>query len=73
MSGDGYYGIRVTYRGHETHTVQTCAHRSTADNLRACIRALAALESVTDEQMVVIFQRTDEPPKIERYRSYGAA
>ena len=70
---DGYYGVRLTYKGFQSHQVQTSAHRSTRANLEACIAALAALEGVTPENMRLILERDAENVTVDTYRSYGRA
>jgi hypothetical protein len=54
----GVYGVRVTFVGHGNHALSTCAHRTTADNLLACLKALAALEGYADEaEMATAIER----------------
>ena len=65
------YGVRITYQGHSTNTVETCAFRTTEENARACVRALAALEGVTEQEMDLILDRNDEYVKTVLYKTYG--
>lgn len=65
------YGVRIRYMGHTTNTVATCAYRTTEENARACVRALAALEGVTEQEMDIILEKDAEYVKTVFYTSRG--
>lgn len=61
----GCYGVRLTYY---SHILSTCAYHTTADNLLACLRALAALEACADaSQMADVLLTEQDNLKIELY------
>jgi hypothetical protein len=43
------HGVRVTFVGHGHHEVSTCIHRTTLENLSACLAAIATLEAYPNE------------------------
>jgi hypothetical protein len=65
------YAVRMTYQGHSTNCVMSAAHRTTMENRAACVRALAALEGVTEQEMEIILSRNVEYLKVELYTVSG--
>jgi hypothetical protein len=71
---DLYMGVRVRFVLHNDNTVNTCSYRTTEENKRACLTAIAALEGVTYEELLTIIERDLEcraSMKIDHYRSSG--
>lgn len=65
------YAVRITYQGHSTNRVMTAAYRTTQENRAACVRALAALEGVIEQEMEMILSKNQEYVKIELYTVSG--
>lgn len=47
-------GVRVTFIGHGHHRVATCAHKTTLDNLTACLAAISTLEGYPTEELILV-------------------
>lgn len=47
-------GIRITYTGHIRNVVQTSVYQTTRENYEACLRAIAALEGVSYENLIAL-------------------
>lgn len=68
-------GVRMTHTGHGHHTVQTCVHRKTEDNVDACFRALAALEGYESELdfIAALEQAYKDDPNVLTVETYRAS
>lgn len=63
-----HMGVRVAYVGHGHHLVATCIHKTTLENLSACLAAISTLEGYpTEEGILAAIARCPEDIKVETY------